>query len=388
MKYDFDKIYDRKDSGCFKYDAMKIMYGRDDLLALWVADMDFSIAPEIMNQIKARLEHPIFGYNFKKTDHFDSFIKYVAKRHKWDLDSSWFQMSPGIVPAINFMVKIFTELGDKILIQQPVYAPFKEAVVAHDRRLLVNNLIEDKGLYTIDFEDLENKIAKSKIFIFCSPHNPVGRVWTKDELLKIGRMCKKHNTLIFADEIHNDLIYPGAQHIPIASLEDFSDFTITMMSPAKTYNIAGLQSSVIICPNSTLFEQIRKYLFDIHVYGSNAIGTIAFRAAYEYGEEWLEELLVYLQENRDYLYDRISKMKGVSMQKPEATYLAWLDFKELNLDDKELADFCKNKAKLALNAGASFGRKGSGFMRLNFGCPRSILVQAMDNLEKALKELS
>ena len=387
MKFDFDKIYDRKGSGCFKYDAMKVMYGRDDLLALWVADMDFAVAPPILAEITNRINHPIFGYNFKKDDHFPGFLQYVAKKHNWVLDTNWLQMSPGIVPAINFMVKIFSSIGDFITIQQPVYAPFKEAVVAHKRKLLVNNLIEDNGIYTIDFDDLEKKLAKSKIFIFCSPHNPVGRVWTDEELLKIGRLCKKHKVLIFSDEIHNDLIYPGSKHIPIASLEDFADFTITMMSPAKTYNIAGLQSSVIICPNSTLFEQIRKYLFDIHVYGSNAIGTTAFKAAYDVGEEWLEELLIYLQGNRDYIYDRISKMKGVKMLKPEATYLAWIDFRETNLKDKELADFCINKAKLALNAGISFGNKGSGFMRLNFGCPRSILVQAMDNLENALKEL-
>ncbi len=387
MKYDFDKIYDRKGSGCFKYDAMKIMYGRDDLLALWVADMDFAVAPRIMEQIQTRLNHPIFGYNFKKDDHFASFKTYIAKRHDWDLDSSWLQMSPGIVPAINFMVKIFTELGDKITIQQPVYAPFKEAVVAHKRGLLVNNLLEENGQYTIDFADLDRKLAKSKIFIFCSPHNPVGRVWTKTELLEIGRLCKKHKVLVFSDEIHNDLVYPGAKHISLASLEDFSDFTIAMMSPAKTYNIAGLQASVIIAPNPVLFDKIRKYLFDIHVYGSNALGTIAFQAAYQYGQEWLEDLLIYLQGNRDYIYDRISEMSAVKMVKAQATYLAWLDFRETKLNDQELADFCINRANLALNAGVSFGSKGSGFMRLNFACPRSILVQAMDNLAQALKEL-
>lgn len=387
MKFDFDKIYDRKGSGCYKYDAMKAVYGRDDLLALWVADMDFAISPKILDTITKRFEHPIFGYNFKQADHFESFKNYVAKRHKWELDSNWLQMSPGIVPAINFMVKIFTEVGDSIVIQQPVYAPFKEAVVAHDRKLLINNLIEKDGVYTIDFEDLEQKISQSKIFIFCSPHNPVGRVWTEEELLKIGRLCKKHNTLIFSDEIHNDLIYPGAKHIPIASLEDFADFTITMMSPAKTYNVAGLQCSAIICPDDNLIEQIKKYLFNIHVYGSNAVGTVAFKAAYEHGEEWLQELLIYLKGNRDYVHNRIAKINGVKMNKSEATYLAWIDFRDLGLTDKELLDFCREKARLALNLGVSFGENGTGFMRLNFGCPRSILVEAMDNLEKAVKEL-
>ncbi len=387
MKYDFDKIYNRKSSGCFKYDAMQAVYGRDDLLALWVADMDFAVAPEILAKIQERLQHPIFGYNFKKADHFDGFINYVEKHHAWKVKFDWLQMSPGIVPAINFMVKIFTSPGDFITIQQPVYAPFGQAVQAHNRDLLVNNLIENDGDYTIDFDDLEEKLERSKVFIFCSPHNPVGRVWTRQELLKIGNLCKKHNVLIFSDEIHNDLIYPEAKHIPIASLEDFSDFAITMMSPAKSFNIAGLQSSVIIAPNINLFDRIRKYLFDIHVYGSNAIGTIAFKSAYEDGEEWLKELLLYLQGNRDYIYDRIKGMPKVKMKKAQATYLAWIDFRETGLTDEELADFCKNKALLALNAGNSFGQAGSGFMRLNFACPRQIIVQAMDNLEKALKDL-
>ncbi len=387
MKYNFDEIYNRKGSGCFKYDAMSAVYGRDDLLALWVADMDFAVAPEILAKISKRMEHPIFGYNFKQANHFEGFINYIEKGHNWKLKTEWLQMSPGIVPAINFMVKIFSKPGDKITIQEPVYAPFGQAVLAHKRSLLVNNLIESDGHYTIDYADLEAKLAESKIFIFCSPHNPVGRVWTKEELSKIGNLCKKHNVLIFSDEIHNDLVYPGAKHIPIASLEDFSDFTITMMSPAKTYNIAGLQASVIIAPNSDLFDRIRTYLFDIHVYGSNALGTVAFKSAYEDGEDWLKELLVYLKNNRDYLFERIAKMPKVKMNKSQATYLAWLDFRELELTDEQLADFCKNKAKLALNAGVSFGQRGSGFMRLNFACPRSILVQAMDNLENALKDL-
>lgn len=387
MKYDFDKIYNRKGSACFKYDAMKIMYGRNDLLALWVADMDFAVAPKIMEKIQERIQHPIFGYNFKKDDHFSSFIKYISKRHDWNLRNEWLQMSPGIVPAINFMVKIFSQVGDYITIQQPVYAPFKEAVLAHKRNLLINNLLENDGDYTIDFADLEMKLSQSKVFIFCSPHNPVGRVWTKDELLEIGRLCKKYNVIVFADEIHNDLVYPGSKHIPLASLEDFSDFTITLMSPAKTYNIAGLQASVIITPQQSLFDRIRKYLFDIHVYGSNAIGTVAFQAAYEYGEEWLEHLLVYLEKNQNYIYNRITNMRNISMKRSQATYLAWIDFRETKLTDTELNDFCINKANLALNTGISFGEKGSGFMRLNFACPQEILIKAMDNLENALKEI-
>lgn len=364
-----------------------MVYGRDDLLALWVADMEFAIAPEILSKIKERIEHPIFGYNYKDDSQYTNFINYVKDHHDWKLDPSWMQMSPGIVPAINFMVKIFTNPGHRILIQQPVYAPFKDAVTAHDRTLVVNNLIETDGYYTIDFEDLDKKLEGCKLFIFCSPHNPVGRVWTKEELLKVGALCKKHKVILITDEIHNDLIFSESTHTPIAKLNDFAEFTITLMAPSKTFNIAGLQSSVIICSNPKLLDPIKKFLTDVHIFGSNAIGAVAFDAAYESGREWLKELLTYLEANRDYVFVRISKMKGVKMLKPEGTFLAWLDFRENNIANRGLQNFCIHEAKLALNAGISFGKPGSGFMRLNFGCPRSILVQAMDNLERALKRI-
>ncbi|MFA7056878.1 MAG: PatB family C-S lyase [Candidatus Cloacimonadales bacterium] len=387
MKYDFDTIIDRKNSGCFKYDAMKMVYGRDDLLALWVADMEFAIAPEILSKIKERIEHPIFGYNYKDDTQYSNFINYVEEHHDWKLDPSWLQMSPGIVPAINFMVKIFTNPGQRILIQQPVYTPFKDAVTANDRTLVVNNLIETDGYYTIDFDDLDKKLENCKIFIFCSPHNPVGRVWTKEELLKVGALCQKHKVILITDEIHNDLIFSESTHTPIAKLNDFAEFTITLMAPSKTFNIAGLQSAIIICSNPKLLDPIKKFLTDVHIFGSNAIGAVAFDAAYERGGEWLKELLTYLEANRDYVFERISKMKGVKMLKPEGTFLAWLDFRENNISNRGLQNFCIHEAKLALNAGISFGKPGSGFMRLNFGCPRSILVQAMDNLERALKRI-
>jgi len=387
VKYDFDTIIDRKNSGCFKYDAMKMVYGRDDLLALWVADMEFAIAPEILSKIKERIEHPIFGYNYKDDTQYSNFINYVEEHHDWKLDPSWLQMSPGIVPAINFMVKIFTNPGQRILIQQPVYTPFKDAVTANDRTLVVNNLIETDGYYTIDFDDLDKKLENCKIFIFCSPHNPVGRVWTKEELLKVGALCQKHKVILITDEIHNDLIFSESTHTPIAKLNDFAEFTITLMAPSKTFNIAGLQSAIIICSNPKLLDPIKKFLTDVHIFGSNAIGAVAFDAAYERGGEWLKELLTYLEANRDYVFERISKMKGVKMLKPEGTFLAWLDFRENNISNRGLQNFCIHEAKLALNAGISFGKPGSGFMRLNFGCPRSILVQAMDNLERALKRI-
>lgn len=388
VKYDFDTVIDRKKSCCYKYDAMKTMFGRDDLFALWVADMDFAVAPEIMHKIKERVEHPIFGYNFRGLEQYDNFIKYIEKYHNWKLEPEWLQMTLGVVPAINFMINILTKVGDKIVIQQPVYPPFKDAVVAHNRTLLVNTLVETDGYYTIDFEDLEKKLAESKLFIFCSPHNPVGRVWTKSELIKIGNLCEKHGVIIISDEIHNDLIFSEATHTPIAQLKNFADFTITLMAPSKTYNIAGLQTAIIICSNPDILDPIKKFLSDIHIFGSNAIGAIAFDAAYESGREWLKELLTYLEANRDYLFNRVSKMKGVKMLKPEGTFLAWLDFRETKLRSEELKDFCINKANLALNVGTFFGPSGSGFMRLNFACPRSLLVQAMDNLEKALLEIN
>ena len=385
--YDFDKEYVRKESQCYKHDAMKIVYGRDDLLPLWVADMEFATAPEIIKAIQKRIEHPIFGYNFKGFDYFKNFIKYVAKRHNWETQSSWMLMSPGIVPAINFLIKIFTNEGDSVVIQQPVYAPFGEAVTSHSRNLLINELVEKDGEYTFDYEDLEAKLKVAKVLIFCSPHNPIGRVWREEELLKIGRLCKKHNVLIFSDEIHNDLIYKGYKHTPIAMLEDFGDLTVTLMAPSKTFNIAGLQSSVLITQNEEILKKIKHYFFAIHVYGSNSIGNVAFDAAYTDGEAWLEALLEYLEANADYLVGRIAKMPYLKLRKPEGTFLAWVDFKDTGLSLPEIKELCINKADLALNDGISFGQNGSGFMRLNFGCPRAVLVKAMDNLESALKDI-
>ncbi len=383
--YNFDKIYNRKASKCFKYDAMEIMYGRDDLLALWVADMDFATAPEIIEDIKQRIDHPIFGYNFKGFDYFTNFINYVEKRHNWSIKSEWLQMSPGIVPAINFLIKLLTNEGDKVVIQQPVYAPFSEAVRNHNRELLINELVETDGYYTMDYEDLDKKLANAKVMIFCSPHNPIGRVWKEEELLKLGRLCKKHNVILISDEIHNDLIYMGNKHVPIAMLEDFSDFTITAMAPSKTFNIAGLQSSVLIVPNEDLLKRVKKYFFDIHVYGSNSIGNVAFNSAYTKGQPWLEELLVYLEANADYLVERINNITKLKMLKPEGTFLAWVDFRQTGLNDEEIKELCVNKAGLALNQGITFGNNGTGFMRLNFGCPKSMLIEAMDRLEEALK---
>ena len=385
--YNFDKIHDRASSQCYKYNALKMVYGRDDLIPLWVADMEFGIAPEIEQAIQERVAHPIFGYNFPNPDFYESFINYVDKNHHWKLNSEWLQMSPGIVPAINFFVDMFTEVGENIVIQEPVYPPFHEAVVSHDRTLLINNLQEENNNYSIDFTDLEENLKEAKMFIFCSPHNPLGKVWSRDDLLKIGRLCKKHDVLLVCDEIHNDLVYKEHNHIPIAMLEDFSDFTITLMAPSKTFNIAGLQSSVMIAPNKVIKDRLFEYFFKYHIFGSNSVGNSAFQAAYKVGEPWLKELMAYLEESADYLVKRVNAMKYISVKKPEATFLAWINFKDTGLNDEELANFCKNRAGLALNAGLAFGEAGSGYMRLNFGCQRELLVKALDQLEDALNTL-
>lgn len=387
MSYDFEQMIERKNSGCFKYDAMYRLYnGRSDLIPLWVADMDFAVSPEIITAIKQRLDHPIMGYNWNEPEYHQPFVDYVKNNHQWEIKSEWLLMSPGIVPAINFLILALTEQGDKIMVQHPVYNPFDEAITSHHREVVVNDLVESDGSYTIDFLDFEEKVKNGvKIFILCSPHNPIGKVWKENELIKMAHICKKYNVLMISDEIHNDLVYKPYKHISIGSKQDYKDNIITLMAPSKTFNIAGMGASYIIIPNQFLRDKVFQYFMDIHIFGPGTLGLTACNAAYKYGKPWLEELLVYLQDNIDYLYKRINSINGLKMKKPEATFLAWIDFRELGLSDEEICHLCI-EANLALNSGISYGNNGSGFMRLNFGCPRSVLKQAIDNLEKVINE--
>ncbi len=316
----------------------------------------------------------------------------MSRRHQWKVDPKWIVYSPGIVPAINMMVQTFSNIGDKIIVQPPVYYPFFSAVTANGRRLLLNQLHYENQKYTFDFEDFEEKAKDplTKIFILCSPHNPVGRVWTREELKKLGDICLEHDILIISDEIHHDLVLPGNNHTVFSTIsEEFEQKTIVCTAPSKTFNLAGLQVSNIIIPNEKMRQSFINTIFNKNGIGiPNSFGIVAMIAAYNEGEEWLEQVLRYIDSNFEYLKDFIrSKIPSVKYIEPEGTYLAWLDFNSLGLNDEELKNIILNKAKIALDGGKLFGAGGEGFQRINVACPKSILEDAMQRIKKAVDQL-
>ncbi|MDY0151556.1 MAG: PatB family C-S lyase [Candidatus Cloacimonas sp.] len=382
MQSRFDAIIDRKGSGCFKYDALPMLFGRGDLLSLWVADMDFAVSDEIQSALAERLKHPVFGYNLRMDDFSAAIESWQQKRFSWKISKDWLVAVPGIVPGISLAVLTLTNPGDGILIQTPVYRPFYDAVSDHERTLLCSPLINQDGHYTIDWDDFEAKLRQAKLFILCNPHNPVGRVWSRDELTMMGSLCRKHKVTIFSDEIHADLVYPGFKHIPIAALEDFGNFTITGVSPAKSFNIAGLATAVLVISNPQLYARVSGLNNKMHLYMGNSFGIRALIAAYRDSEAWLEEMLAYINGTRSLITDFVaSELPGVILSPIESTYLAWLDFRAWGLDEVELPKTLVNQALLALDPGNKFGTEGNGFMRLNFGCPRSLVTEALERIK-------
>lgn len=385
MKYDFDKYIERNNTNSVKYDINEIYFGEKDVMPLWVADMDFETPEFIRNAIIERANHPVYGYTIRGAGFFASIINWMTKRHQWDIKKDWISFAPGIVPAINTAILAFTKPKDKIIIQPPVYHPFFYAIKDHDREVLENNLIYENGKYTIDFKDFEKKAKVAKVFILCHPHNPVGRLWTKEELQKIIKICKENDVLIFSDEIHSDLILIDRPHIPLLMLEDNPTNIIAFYAPSKTFNLAGLSTSFLIIPDKRLKTIYESYMNALHIGLGNIFGAVALEAAYNEGEEWLEQVLIYLNSNLDFLIDFIEKnIPELKVIKPESTYLIWLDFKQLKLSDADLKTFIIKEAGLGLNDGPSFGNAGSGFQRINIALPRFRLEKALRKLEKAI----
>lgn len=388
MEFDFDQIIDRKGTGCFKYDALKTLYGRDDILSLWVADMDFKVAPCIEEVMKARLEHGVFGYNFRLEDFYFTVMDWIKNRYGFSVKKDWIINTPGVVPAINMAVLSLTRPDDKILIQTPVYRPFFNAVTDHNRCLLTNPVIRENGSYQIDREDFERKIRQSSLFILCNPHNPVGRVWTEEELRFMGELCKRYDVPIVSDEIHCDIVYEESKFISMGALEEYHGLLIACISPAKSFNLAGLGSALAVVPNQRLHKALNDLNQALHLFTGNTFGIEGIRTAYSEGEGWLDALIKYLQGNRDYVVEYITRhLPVLSVNKPEGTYLAWIDFGKLGLDDSALFDFLTNKARLALDPGRKYGINGSGFSRLNFACPRAVLEEAMSRLDNAIRNM-
>lgn len=389
MKYNFDTVIDRSNNYAVKYDELKLKFGRDDLCSMWVADMDFKSAQPIIDAIKNRAEQGIFGYTSRPQSYYQGVVDWYKRRYDWHIEKEYLTHSPSVVTSLSIIIKTFTEPGDKIIIQSPVYYPFFEVINKNHRELVLNPLKKRDDDYVMDYEDLEEKMEDSvKYLILCNPHNPVGRVWTKEELIKLGNICFKNNVKIISDEIHGDLVYGERKYVPLASIsEEFSRNTITCISATKTFNIAGLQASFAIFPNSEYYHRFKEILGILDISRNNCFSLVAVEAAYRDGEEWLNQLLEYLKENVEFLFDyckkNIPKIKPV---KHEGTYLIWLDCKELGLKDDELSDFMINKAKVALNKGKWFGKEGEGYMRINIACPRSILKEGLKRIENAVKE--
>ena len=392
MKYNFNERIDRSENHSAKWAEMGMKFGRNDLTPMWVADMDIKTAPEILEAMRNKLEQEIFGYVYRPGSYYESAVNWLKKRFGYEISPATLIHSPGVVPSMSILVKMLTKETDKILIQSPVYPPFASSVKDNGRTLVENNLVKDEnGYYTVDFEDLEKKLSCEDVtlFILCNPHNPVGRVWKKDELEKMGELCRKYNVRILADEIWRDLIMSGHKHIPMASLsKEIEDITITLFSPTKSFNLAGLQASFATFPRAEERKEFDDILGKMDVKRNNPFSLVAFEAAYEKCENWLEQLIEHIDGNMQYVIDFINeKLPMIKTAKPEGTYLMWLDFNGVGIPQDKIQDFLINEAKVAMNDGATFGENGKGFFRMNVACPRYMVEEAMEKIEKAIRNL-
>lgn len=386
MHFNFDEIIPRENTSCLKYDARVERFGKADVQPLWVADMDFRVPPCVSDVFHRIVNHGIYGYNIMSSRHTNTIIEWFSSRHGYAPHSENIFFTPGVVAALSYLIQCLTEKGDKIIVQSPVYYPFFLVVTHNHRQLVVNQLVEKENNYSIDFDDLEIKARDAKMLILCSPHNPVGRVWTKEELARIGEICLKHNVLILSDEIHNDLVFAPHKHIPIAGIsEEIDQICITCHAPSKTFNLAGLSTAYFFVKNKELRTKIKSYLSNLHVDSLNPFGIEGMIEAYANGLPWLHELMEYLRKNHEHVKDYFSaELPMLKISPLEATYLLWIDFRALNFKDDELKDFVIEKAGLALNNGPVFGKGGSGFQRMNIACPKSELIKALDKLKFAI----
>jgi cystathionine beta-lyase len=381
--YDFDEIIYRRNTNSAKWDLE-----RDDLLPMWVADMDFKSPPEVIAALEERVQHGVFGYSGGYNGWYDSLAEWMNNRFNWKINKEWLTTSPGVVPALDMLVRALTQPGDGVIIQTPVYHPFFSVVLNNGCKLIENPLYLDGQRYRMDLDNLKKQIdSRTKLIIICSPHNPVGRVWSREELTTLGQLCLEHGIIVIADEIHSDLVFPGCQHTVFASISpEFEQNCVICNAPSKTFNIAGIQASSIIIPNENIRAAYKRILNTGELGLPNVFAAAALQAAYTWGEEWLEELLVYLQDNyrfaKDFIEQRIPEIKIVES---EGTYLIWLDCRGLGMKDEELDVFVKEKAHLLLSPGYIFGNSGSGFQRMNIGCSRALLEQGLQLLEKAVR---
>jgi len=390
VDYNFDEVVCRKHTDALKLEALAPRWGRTDLLPMWVADMDFKTPPFIVEVMKKRMECEVFGYTAKPESWYEAIISWQARRHQWTITKEMISFVPGVVPALAMAVQAFTERGEKVMIQQPVYNPFAQ-VVRNNHRELVNCPLDLKdGQYHINFEVFEEKIKGCKLFLFCHPHNPGGRVWTREELQKVAAICAQNNVIIVADEIHADLTLPPYQHIPFATVsEEAAQNSVVFASPSKAFNMAGLATSYAVIANPTLRRRFESYVEGNELAAGNVFAFNTVVAAYNKGEEWLQQMLNYVQGNVDEVIHYIEKyIPQLKVIVPQASYLVFIDFSALQLSQKEIVALCTDKAHLALNDGAIYGEEGKGYMRINLACPRSVVKQALIQLKEAVRSIN
>ena len=389
---DFDKVIDRNEYPTLKWSKSMLIehFGSEDVLPLSVADMDIQAPSVVIEALLKRVTHGIFGYEYKSDGYLEALINWYANRHQWAIDQTHIESCPSVLNAIAVLINQHSEEGDGIIIQPPVFFEFRLAIRNNGRRIVKNPLLLDNGKYGMDFADLEEKAAdpKNKMMIICNPHNPTGRVWTRAELARAGEICRRHNVLVISDEIHGDIVYGAHRYTPFVSISDeLAQVSFACLSPAKTFNIAGMTDAMAIISNEEYRQRFHGFADRLWMNKTNVFASAAAQAAYSDGHEWLDDVLVHLQSNIDFLGSYLREsLPQVRLVEPEGTYLLWLDFRALGMDAKELASFLAQKARLALNPGYWFGREGAGFARMNIACPQSTLREAMSRLTKAIHE--
>ena len=394
MKYDFDKVYPRQNTNSAKWDAVEEMFGRRDIISMWVADMDFPTAKPIVDALKERAAHPFYGYTMPAPGLVESISSRMQKKYNWKIEPEWIVFTAGVIPAISTAISAITRPGDEVIIQEPVYYPFFPVIKQNGCQVATNQLRLAGGRYEMDFDDLEARFgpkigmtdtpSRVKALLLCNPHNPVGRLWELKELERLGDISIGHGATVISDEIHCELLYKGYQHTPFAAIsKEFEQNSITCMAPSKTFNLPGLHASSIIIPNAKLRAAFKEA--GTGIAGPNLFGFTAMEAAYRHGDEWLSQMLEYLESNLEFVLNYFKvNIPQITPIRPQATYLLWLDCHKLELDDMNLRDFIRSQAKLGLDDGFLFGKGGSGFQRMNIACPRSVLEEALTRLKKAV----
>jgi len=392
MNKEFDIIINRKCTGSVKWDLADSLFETKGVLPMWVADMDFRSPGPVIEALEKRAGHGVFGYNAPMDGCYDAIINWARERHGWDIQREWILFTPGVVPALNFIIQTYTRPGDRVIVQKPVYYPFMRSIRNNGREIVNNPLKLENRRYVMDFDDLEKKAPcpRTKLLVLCNPHNPVGRSWTEDELLRLGDICIKHDIIVLSDEIHSDLIFDGSRHWPLGSLSPgLLKGSITAMSPSKTFNLSGLQTSYVIIADGDLRGEFSATLENLGIMGPGIFGTAALEAAYNHGGPWLVDLLAYIGDNYRFLKAFVEdEIPAVKVIEPEATYLVWMDFRKLGLDNHGLRALMRERAGVALDDGHIFGSpEGDGFQRINIGCPRALLEKGLEAIRDAVRSL-